>query len=308
MDRDCTVKATFAIPEQPAAAAGDTLDFTLRPTESPSPSSSHKRFISTTATSSSTLSSPRSSVSLRSRSQTPEVPSSVTLVADMAIARRRLLITKSTILYPPPNELVPFTSCLLAFRVVFYPRTQTRIQDTLISLNFMGVPNMQGNAPIIKVMCPTALTGAETLVKTQSLNTFGLSLGFDPHGSLHLSRQSSLDASYTSHPNVIGSGVESSHAIFTWTEDSVRHAGVESSLDFAMLVQLPLATTMDPTERAFEAELSVEATAAGVSEGFKTLFGSPRVWHLAFDGVTEFGQVLISQSTNRVVSTIRLPH
>lgn len=127
-----------------------------------------------------------------------------------------------------------------------------------------------------------------TTVTRKNSTNLGLRLGYDPFGSLTLNHSSSLDYSYTTSSNLIASGIESSHFLLTITEDPISHTGVTPFLDFAILLYLPSLT-------AFEAELSIEATVGrnDVHAGLRRMLGSPRIWKMGFDGVTQLGSLKI---------------
>jgi hypothetical protein len=91
-----------------------------------------------------------------------------------------------------------------------------------------------GPSPVIKALFPSDGSadqqGAATDVTHSSQLNYGLSLGYDPYGSLHLDHSSTLKYSYTTRSTAIGSGVESSHALFTITEDPTSRQGVKVRL------------------------------------------------------------------------------
>ncbi|GAA99130.1 uncharacterized protein L969DRAFT_432985 [Mixia osmundae IAM 14324] len=265
---------------------------------SPLPSSSSFKNVSRTRTKSST------SPKLKERQLPGDVtPSRTPLVADVQLSKSRLLVTKTHILYPP-RETVPFRSCVLAFRVIFHALTQGRVRQAEVSLRFFPAgDDPDGVCPVIKAIYPSHSTQAppveeRTQVHRNTNTTLGVSIGYTPYGSLFLSRGGGTDYAYTSHPSVLGSGVESSRALFTIGEDPVAHTGVTPSLDLAVLLWLP-----EEGNNAFEAELSVEATVgrSGVGSGFGRLLGSPRVWRMGFDGETQLGEMQFGDMSSGVV-------
>ena len=132
------------------------------------------------------------------------------------------------------------------------------VSDSDITLRFVGPLGEPECAPIIKALYPTysrSHLSAPTDITHTTTKSVGLSLGYDPYGSLHVDYQDALERAFTSTAHIAGSGVETNVAMFTSVEDPAAQQGVDPALDFAVMVALPSEHT-----RSFEVELSVEAT------------------------------------------------
>ncbi|KAH9472764.1 hypothetical protein Pst134EA_003368 [Puccinia striiformis f. sp. tritici] len=224
------------------------------------------------------------------RRQPTLIPSLEPLIADVGLAKSRLLITKTHCLYPMESALIPFPSCLIGFRLVIHPcHPKARLKHVCITLNLY--PEEQGPmscSPMIKAIYPLDgkihETGERTSVQIMRENSAGVQLGIDPYGAATLTHAHSVtQASYTV-PYVLTSGVYSNTLSITMNEDNSLRVGVAPSLYFAALLELPSSAS-----KAFRAHLQV-ASQSRKEHPFQ-VWCSPKTWRLDYDGQTELGQV-----------------
>lgn len=213
------------------------------------------------------------------------------LIADVNVAKSRVLITKTHCFYPEKSNLIPFSSCLLGFQLVFHSADpKARIKHSQIKLTLISSDgNPSGDVPIIKAIYPSQgmihKAGDTTLVRRTDENSIGVKLGVDPYGAMVLSHtQSRTQESYTS-PYLLGSGIETNKLLITMNEDSSLHSGVPPSLAFAILLYLP-----SELDKAFQADLTIETSVRNeISASLRKMWASPKVWRLNYDGKTELG-------------------
>ncbi|EFP87275.1 uncharacterized protein PGTG_12859 [Puccinia graminis f. sp. tritici CRL 75-36-700-3] len=213
------------------------------------------------------------------------------LIADVNVAKSRVLVTKTHCFYPEKSSLIPFSSCLLGFQLVFHSSDpKARIKHSQIKLTILsseGSPS--GDTPVIKAIYPSQgtihKTGDKTLVRRTDENSIGVKLGVDPYGAMILSHtQSRTQERYTA-PYLLGSGIETNKLLITMNEDSSLHAGVPPSLAFAILLYLPSDST-----KAFQADLTIETSVRNeIGASIRKMWASPKVWRLNYDGKTELG-------------------
>ncbi|MBW0464814.1 hypothetical protein O181_004529 [Austropuccinia psidii MF-1] len=219
------------------------------------------------------------------------------LIADVNVAKSRLLVTKTHCFYPPISSLIPFSSCLLGFQLVFHSSDpKARIKHSQIKLTtfapFGGPPC---DIPIIKAIYPTQgvihKTGDRTFVQRRDENSIGVKLGVDPYGAMILSHTHSRSQEHYTSPYLLGSGIETNKLLITLNEDSTLHHGVPPSLSFAILLYLPSKAT-----KAFGANLTIDTSAGKeLSASFRKIWASPKVWQLFYDGKTELGSLKIQK-------------
>lgn len=144
-------------------------------------------------------------------------------MADITGSRSRLLLTKTHVLYPPLHVLPAFQPCaVLGFKVVYHPLTSAKIKDSEISLRFL--PNSHGaNAPVIKAISPTPQFAATSQVSRTVRAGGSVNLGFTSSGAISLDASSETTTSFSTSASCYASGVETSHALFTLTEDPSSH-------------------------------------------------------------------------------------
>ncbi|POW06806.1 hypothetical protein PSHT_10223, partial [Puccinia striiformis] len=206
---------------------------------------------------------------------------------------RRVLVTKTHCFYPDKSTLIPFSSCLLGFQLVFHASDpKARIKHSQIKLTTLSSEgSSSGDTPIIKAIYPSQgtihKTGDQTLVRRTDENSIGVKLGVDPasYGAMILSHtQSRTQERYTA-PYLLGSGIETNKLLITMNEDSSLHAGVPPSLAFAILLYLPSDST-----KSFEADLTIETSVRNeIGASIRKMWASPKVWRLNYDGKTELG-------------------
>ncbi|KAA1102072.1 hypothetical protein PGT21_035710 [Puccinia graminis f. sp. tritici] len=218
------------------------------------------------------------------------IPSLEPLIADVALAKSRLLITKTHCLYPEKSALIPFSSCLIGFRLVVHPcHPKARLKHVKITLTLHAKePGPTSSSPIIKSIYPLDgrihETGERTSVHALRENSVKLNLGVDPYGTATLTHaQSVAQGSYTV-PYVLSSGVNTNILLITMDEDSSLKGGVAPSLYFAALLEFPTNTA-----KSFQAHLQV-ASQAQKDHPFK-MWCSPKIWSLDYDGQTELGSL-----------------
>ncbi|KAH9441418.1 hypothetical protein Pst134EA_029428 [Puccinia striiformis f. sp. tritici] len=213
------------------------------------------------------------------------------LIADVNVAKSRVLVTKTHCFYPDKSTLIPFSSCLLGFQLVFHASDpKARIKHSQIKLTTLSSEgSSSGDTPIIKAIYPSQgtihKTGDQTLVRRTDENSIGVKLGVDPYGAMILSHtQSRTQERYTA-PYLLGSGIETNKLLITMNEDSSLHAGVPPSLAFAILLYLPSDST-----KSFEADLTIETSVRNeIGASIRKMWASPKVWRLNYDGKTELG-------------------
>ncbi|WAR64217.1 hypothetical protein PtB15_16B377 [Puccinia triticina] len=213
------------------------------------------------------------------------------LIADVNVAKSRVLVTKTHCFYPEKSTLIPFSSCLLGFQLVFHSSDpKARIKHSQIKLTILSSEGISsGDTPVIKAIYPSQgtihKTGDQTLVRRTDENSIGVKLGVDPYGAMILSHtQSRTQERYTA-PYLLGSGIETNKLLITMNEDSSLHAGVPPSLAFAILLYLPSEST-----KAFQADLTIETSVRNeIGASIRKMWASPKVWRLNYDGKTELG-------------------
>jgi len=213
------------------------------------------------------------------------------LIADVNVAKSRVLVTKTHCFYPEKSALIPFSSCLLGFQLVFHSSDpKARIKHSQIKLTTLSSDgSSSGDTPIIKAIYPSQgtihKTGDQTLVRRTDENSIGVKLGVDPYGAMVLSHtQSRTQERYTA-PYLLGSGIETNKLLITMNEDSSLHAGVPPSLAFAILLYLPSEST-----KAFQADLTIETSVRNeIGASIRKMWASPKVWRLNYDGKSELG-------------------
>lgn len=220
-------------------------------------------------------------------------------MADVSRSRSRVILTKTHVLYPPPG-VVPFArSVVLGFRGVFHPVAPGRIKDAEIRMQFAS--DAGEGQPTIKAISPDSPatsrpgSGSSSQV-TRTTHLIGnLSLGFVNAGELSLDAGEETNTTYNTSATCFGSGVETSHALFTLTEDPGSHGahglfvcmsgqtlmgrvaigGVDPFIDCAVLLQLP---SEAPNLAFRESELfkCVSATKFTAAEPLIPIIGSLR--------------------------------
>lgn len=193
------------------------------------------------------------------------------------------------------------------------------MRDAEFNLVFYG-PSADSPSPIIKAISPgqgTSSIGVSTATEHTRSNSATASLGYNPYGTLQLTRGHSSSFTLFSAAKLVTSGIDTTHCMITLEEDTHTHAGIPSSFDFAVLVALPpfpsspdsspppdsvdklhAHLSSPPLEsealvEGFEIDLSVEASIGvlGMREGVRRMMGSPRSWRLGYDGKSEIGQI-----------------
>ncbi|PLW11098.1 hypothetical protein PCANC_21342 [Puccinia coronata f. sp. avenae] len=200
------------------------------------------------------------------------------LIADVNVAKSRVLVTKTHCFYPEKSTLIPFSSCLLGFQLVFHSSdSKARIKHSQIKLTTLSSDGTSsGDTPIIKAIYPSQgtihKTGDQTLVRRTDENSIGVKLGVDPYGAMILSHtQSRTQERYTA-PYLLGSGIETNKLLITMNEDSSLHAGVPPSLAFAILLYLPSEST-----KSFQADLTIETSVRNeIGASIRKMWASPK--------------------------------
>ncbi|CAH7667639.1 hypothetical protein PPACK8108_LOCUS2058 [Phakopsora pachyrhizi] len=229
------------------------------------------------------------------------MPQASPLIADVNVSKSRLLITKTHCFYPEESSLIPFSSCLLGFQLVFHPSDpKARIKHSQIKFS-THPPCGESfiNKPIIKAIYPTQgvihKTGEGTFVQRRDENSIGIGLGVDPYGRMILSHSQSKTQERFTSPYLLGSGIETNKLLITLNEDSTSHLGVPPSLAFAILLYLPSKTT-----KSFEADLTIETSVGGeIGASLRKMWASPKVWRLMYDGQTELGCLKIQRNLEK---------
>ncbi|GAA5842424.1 hypothetical protein JCM5353_006768 [Sporobolomyces roseus] len=227
--------------------------------------------------------SPRSSSS-RERSP-PIIAPHESLVGDVQMSRTRVIISKTHTAYDPVG--VPFRSALVGFRATFHspPATSARVRDAEITLRFMS--SQDNSHPIIKAITPTSMgVGPTTSVENSYSTTAGLHIGYDPAGTLELTRTASTTYTHSTQARISSSGVETNELWLTLREDPTSRQGIPSLVDFAVLVQM--------NSGAFEAELSCSATIGRGPQALLKLLSSPQEWIALYDGTTSLNPLRLS--------------
>lgn len=161
------------------------------------------------------------------------------------------------------------------------PTARSRVKDAEFNIYFF--PAVEGSelpSPVIKAISPSnsnqSSIGATTSTEHKKAHTAvsqsstisselpitlllskALSLCYNPAGSLSFSRGHETSWTELTSAKLIVSGVETSHAMITLEEDPRTLAGIPSSIDFAILVELPLSNSTSSSSSTLPSSSSI---------------------------------------------------